>query len=87
MKATLNAHSLRAASTVAATLLAFAAQNALATTPVGQSPKVVTKVHQPVGPAHKTSSFAPHPSNRRVFGDPIQAPILGHAPQKTPPPK
>jgi hypothetical protein len=46
-------------------------------------PKVVSKSHQPVGTPHKASSFAPHPTTRRVFGDPIQAPIV-HA---APPPK
>lgn len=42
------------------------------------SPKVVSKAHQPVGTPHKASSFAPHPTKRRVFGDPIQPPILGN---------
>jgi hypothetical protein len=46
-------------------------------------PKVVSKSRQPVGTPHKASSFAPHPTTRRVFGDPIQAPIV-HTP---PPPK
>jgi hypothetical protein len=46
-------------------------------------PKVVSKSHQPVGTPHKASSFAPHPTTRRVFGDPIQAPIV----HNTPPPK
>jgi hypothetical protein len=45
-------------------------------------PKVVAKTHQPTGKPHKASSFAPHPTTRRVFGDPIQPPIL----HKTPPP-
>jgi hypothetical protein len=43
---------------------------------VGSSPKVVSKAHQPVGTPHKASSLAPHPTKRRVFGDPIQPPIL-----------
>jgi hypothetical protein len=46
--------------------------------------KVVSKSRQPVGTPHKASSFAPHkassfaPHNtrKRVFGDPIQAPIV-----------
>jgi hypothetical protein len=38
--------------------------------------KVVAKSHQPVGTPHKASSFAPHRTNKRVFGDPIQAPIV-----------
>ena len=51
-------------------------------------PKVVSKAHQPVGTPHKASSFAPHPTTRRVFGDPIQAPIVHSAPPpKKPPPK
>jgi len=44
----------------------------------GPSPKVVSRAHQPVGTPHKASSFAPHPTKRRVFGDPIQPAILGH---------
>jgi hypothetical protein len=43
-------------------------------------PKVASKSHQPVGTPHKASSFAPHPTTRRVFGDPIQAPIVHDAP-------
>ncbi len=50
----------------------------------GSYPKVVSKTHQPVGTPHKVSSFAPRPTKRRVFGAPIQAPILSHVP---PPPK
>ena len=38
--------------------------------------KVVSKSRQPVGTPHKASSFAPHKTNKRVFGDPIQAPIV-----------
>jgi hypothetical protein len=45
-------------------------------------PKVVSKSHQPVGTPHKASSFAPHPTTRRVFGDPIQAPIVHNVPPK-----
>ena len=41
--------------------------------------KVVSKTHQPVGTPHKASSFAPHPTTRRVFGDPIQPPIVNNA--------
>jgi hypothetical protein len=85
MKATSTPRALSAASMVAAGLLALAVQTAVATTPVGQKPKVVSKAHQPVGTPHKASSFAPHPTKRRVFGDPIQPPILGHtAPTKPP---
>lgn len=46
----------------------------------GASPKVVSRAHQPVGTPHKASSFAPHPTKRRVFGAPIQAPIVGKVP-------
>jgi len=54
----------------------------------GQSPKVVSKAHQPVGTPHKASSFAPHPTTRRVFGDPIQPPILTNvSPKKAVAPK
>jgi hypothetical protein len=55
--------------------------------------KVVSKTRQPVGTPHKASSFAPHPTSRRVFGDPIQPPIVNNAPapqpkmQKKSPPK
>jgi hypothetical protein len=50
---------------------------------------VVSKSHQPVGTPHKASSFAPHPTTRRVFGDPIQAPIVHNntPPQKKSAPK
>jgi hypothetical protein len=50
----------------------------------GPSPKVVSKARQPVGKPHKPSSYAPHPTKRRVFGAPIQAPIVNSVP---PPPK
>jgi hypothetical protein len=42
--------------------------------------KVVSKVRQPVGTPHKSSAFAPRPTNKRVFGAPIQAPIVHSAP-------
>src|SRR5579871_3995936 len=42
-------------------------------------PKVVSKSHQPVGTPHKVSSYAPRPTNKRVYGDPIQAPIVHSA--------
>jgi hypothetical protein len=55
----------------------------------GSSPKVVSKAHQPVGTPHKVSSFAPHPTKQRVFGDPIQPPIFNNVPppKKTVAPK
>jgi len=50
-----------------------------------ERPKVITRTHQPVGTPHKASSFAPHPgSKRKVYGAPIQAPILTHAKAKKP---
>jgi hypothetical protein len=42
--------------------------------------RVVSKVHQPVGTPHKASSFVPHKTNKRVYGAPIQAPIVHRAP-------
>ena len=42
--------------------------------------KVVSKARQPVGTPHKASAFAPRPTNKRVFGAPIQAPIMHSAP-------
>jgi small ligand-binding sensory domain FIST len=42
--------------------------------------KVVSKVHQPVGTPHKVSSFAPRKTNKRVYGAPIQAPIVHSQP-------
>jgi hypothetical protein len=54
----------------------------------GASPKVVSRAHQPVGTPHKASAFAPRPTKRRVFGAPIQAPIVGKVPApKKPGPK
>jgi hypothetical protein len=54
----------------------------------GAHPKVVSKSRQPVGTPHKVSSYAPHPTKRRVFGAPIQAPILSNVPPpKKPGPK
>ena len=46
-----------------------------------QPSKTVSKVHQPVGTPHKASAFAPRPTNKRVFGAPIQAPIVHKAPE------
>jgi hypothetical protein len=42
--------------------------------------KVVSRARQPVGTPHKASAFAPRPTNKRVFGAPIQAPIVHSAP-------
>jgi hypothetical protein len=60
---------------------------ARSTGPSGPAPKVVSKSHQPVGTPHKASSYAPHPTKRRVFGDPIQAPIVHNVPPEKPAPK
>jgi hypothetical protein len=50
-------------------------------------PRTISRAHQPVGVPHKASSFAPHRTGRRVFGDPIQAPIVHNstAPKKPAP--
>ena len=78
---------------LAAGLAAFAAGTALAQgtapSPLTRpqhvaSPKVVSKAHQPVGTPHKVSSFAPRPTKRRVFGDPIQPPIFSSGKPKKP---
>jgi hypothetical protein len=99
MKSTSKTRTVRPAGPLAAGFLAVTAYNAQALPPVnatpqqivhqgsGHSPKVVSKVHQPAGTSHKVSSFAPHPTTRRVFGDPIQPPILGNAAAKDPHPK
>ena len=50
-------------------------------------PKTLAKVRHPDGTPHKASSFAPHPTRSRVFGAPIQPPILHSAPPKPPTPK
>lgn len=57
------------------------AQNAQRAGPA--RPKVVSKSRQPVGKRHQASSFAPHPTTRRVFGDPIQPPIVHNVPATT----
>jgi hypothetical protein len=49
--------------------------------------KVISKAHQPVGTPHKVSSFAPHPTKRRVFGAPIQPPIVHNVPSAPSPKK
>jgi hypothetical protein len=49
-------------------------------TPPGRS---ISKTHQPVGTPHKVSSFAPHRTGKRVFGDPIQPPIMHNPPAPT----
>lgn len=54
---------------------------------VGTSPKVVSRIRQPAGTAHKANSFAPHPTKRRVFGAPIQAPIVRSVTPQKPAPK
>jgi hypothetical protein len=48
------------------------------------SPKSISRSHQPVGTPSKASSYAPHHTNRRVFGAPIQPQILHKPPAKKP---
>jgi hypothetical protein len=51
------------------------------------APKVVSRARQPAGAPHKASAFAPRPTKQRVFGAPIQPPIVHEAPKKKPNPK
>jgi hypothetical protein len=51
------------------------------------APKTVSKARQSDGTPHKASSFAPRPTSKRVFGTPIQPPILKQAPPKQSTPK
>jgi hypothetical protein len=84
MKAMFRATAVSAVSIAGASMLLIAAQSTMAVTP-SDNPKVVQKAKQPQGKATKTSSFAPHPTTRRVFGDPIQPAIVGHVQPKKPP--
>jgi hypothetical protein len=72
---------------LAAGLTALSAGTAVAqaSSRAGPSPKVVSRAHQPEGTPQKASSFAPHHTKRRVFGAPIQPPIVGHVPPKKKP--
>jgi hypothetical protein len=69
-----------------AVLMLTATGAALAEPPAGPTKpsKVVSKVHQPVGTPHKASALAPRHTNQRVFGAPIQAPIVHSAPAPKP---
>ena len=58
---------------------------AQASSRAGPSPKVISRAHQPAGTPQKASSFAPHPTKRRVFGAPIQPPIVRNVPPKNKP--
>jgi hypothetical protein len=49
----------------------------------GSAPKVISRTRQPTGKL-KASSFAPRPTKRRVFGAPIQPPIVRNQPPKKP---
>jgi hypothetical protein len=71
---------------LAASLVVIAAGTAFAQRagPTAPPSKVVSKTRHPVGTPHKASSFAPHPTSRRVFGDPIQPPIVNNAPPPQP---
>ena len=76
---------MKVAVTMAACLIAFAAGTAIAAAPQAKpAPKVISKRHQPAGTPHKASSFAPHPTQRRVFGTPIQPPIVRTTAPKKP---
>jgi hypothetical protein len=73
-------------------LLALAALLAVMTTgslasAAPPAPRTVSKVRQPDGKPSKASSYAPHPTKSRVFGAPIQPPILHKAPPKPTAPK
>jgi hypothetical protein len=46
------------------------------------APKVYTGIHPPQGT--KATGFAPRPSNRHVYGAPIQSPIFKSQPAKKP---
>ena len=46
-------------------------------------PRVYTGIHPPAGT--KPSSFAPHPTTKRVFGTPVSKPILHKRKKRTPP--
>ncbi len=64
-------------------LMMMASMALSAGTAVAAAPKEITRVHQPHGKL-KASAFAPRPTKRRVFGAPIQAPILHKPPPKKP---
>jgi hypothetical protein len=79
---------MKAGILLAACLIAVSAGTALADAPRAKpGPTVVSRKQQPVGTPHKPSSFAPHPTNRRVFGAPIQPPIVRHVAPKKPKPR
>jgi hypothetical protein len=73
---------------LATCLIAFSAGAAGADAPRAKpGPTVISKSQQPVGTPHKASSLAPHPTKRRVFGAPIQPPIVRHVAPKKPRPQ
>ena len=51
---------------------------------VRPAPRIISRTRQPVGTPHAASSFAPHPNHQRVFGAPIQPPIMHSAAPKKP---
>lgn len=69
-------------------LSVFSGGSFAAAPPLGPTPKVAPRPNPTAGP-HTASSFAPHPTRRRVFGAPIQAPIVKHVhpKKKQPAPK
>lgn len=69
---------------IAICLVAFTMPHVAAAQP-HKPVRVISKSRNAVGPPQKASSFAPHPgSKRRVYGAPIQAPILTHLRPKQP---
>jgi hypothetical protein len=71
---------------IAACLMAFAIQTATADPPRDGPERPTAKLaKQPVGTPHASSSFAPHArQKRRVYGDPIQRPIVTYVKPKKP---
>lgn len=81
---------MKALEAIVVCMIAFATQHAVAAAPRnGPVRPVISKSRQAPGVHHPASSFAPHPgSKRRVYGAPIQRPILTSIPaQKAGKPK
>ena len=51
------------------------------------SPQVISKSRQPTGKRQQASALAPRPTSKRVFGAPIQPPIMHSTAPKKPAPK
>lgn len=70
---------------IAVCLVAFTMAHAVAAAQPHDPVRVISKSRHAVGAPQKASSFAPHPgSKRRVYGAPIQRPILTHVRPKQP---